>query len=58
LTIEENLDFAATLRRRISRGVSGSDGLTQLAELGLNERRNYVVARPRKNPLRWRGASA
>ncbi len=52
LTIEENLDFAAALRtphlnrRERSRRIDG-----KLAELGLNERRNYVVGAVEKKTL-------
>lgn len=52
LTIEENLDFAAALRtphlnrRERSRRIDG-----KLAELGLNERRNYVVGSADKKTL-------
>jgi ABC-type multidrug transport system ATPase subunit len=50
LTIEENLDFAAALR---APHLSNRDRLrridSKLAELGLNERRGYVVGRPTKN---------
>ena len=52
LTIEENLDFAAALRspylsrRERSRRIDG-----KLAELGLNERRNFVVGAADKKTL-------
>ncbi len=52
LTIEENLDFAAAIRaphlsrRERLRRIDG-----KLAELGLNERRNYVVGSPHKKTL-------
>jgi ABC-type multidrug transport system ATPase subunit len=52
LTIEENLDFAAALRtphlnrRERLRRIDG-----KLAELGLNERRNYVVGSADKKTL-------
>ena len=52
LTIEENLDFAAALR---APHLSGRDRLRRidgkLAELGLNERRNYVVGEAHKKTL-------
>ncbi len=52
LTIEENIDFAAGLRsphlnrRERLRRIDG-----KLAELGLNERRNFVVGAPDKKTL-------
>ncbi|HRJ71753.1 MAG TPA: ATP-binding cassette domain-containing protein [Terrimicrobiaceae bacterium] len=52
LTIEENLDFAAALR---TPHLTGRDRLRRidgkLAELGLNERRNYVVGAADKKTL-------
>ena len=52
LTIEENLDFAAALR---APHLSGRDRQRRidgkLAELGLNERRNYVVGEAHKKTL-------
>jgi ABC-type multidrug transport system ATPase subunit/ABC-type transport system involved in cytochrome c biogenesis permease component len=52
LTIEENLNFAAALRMpHLSRAerLRRIDG--KLAELGLNERRGYVVGAPHKKTL-------
>ncbi|MDX2081648.1 MAG: ATP-binding cassette domain-containing protein [Terrimicrobiaceae bacterium] len=52
LTIEENLNFAAAIRaphlsrRERLRRIDG-----KLAELGLNERRNFVVGNPHKKTL-------
>ena len=59
LTIEENLDFAAALRsphlsgRERTRRIDG-----KLAELGLNERRGYVVGkRDEEDPFAAASAS-
>jgi ABC-type multidrug transport system, ATPase component len=52
LTIEENLDFAAALRTpHLSRRERSRRIDSKLAELGLNERRNFVVGPPDKKTL-------
>lgn len=52
LTIEENLDFAAALRTpHLNRRERGRRIDGKLAELGLNERRNYVVGAADKKTL-------
>lgn len=52
LTIEENLDFAASIRApHLSRRERLRRIDSKLAELGLNERRNFVVGSSRKKTL-------
>lgn len=52
LTIEENLDFAAALRTpHLNRRERGRRIDGKLAELGLNERRNFVVGAADKKTL-------
>ncbi len=52
LTIEENLDFAAALRSpHLSRRERQRRIDSKLAELGLNERRNFVVGAAHKKTL-------